>query len=207
MTITTRAGKGSELTHNELDANFYDLDLRTAAGWFDLTSPITDAGVPLANAPTRTAFGPTHTPQNEQFAFDVGDYVFCEPFHVNHNIKPNGNALIHVHWSTGGTSTATVKWELSIMRALGHNQANFGAPIVKTVEQAAHGTVWRHMVTEVPISDALVLAEPDELIIVTLRRITNGGTNNPNTVFALAVDFHHEIDRDATPNRVPNFYA
>jgi hypothetical protein len=31
MTIITRTGKGSELTHEELDGNFTDLDARTAA--------------------------------------------------------------------------------------------------------------------------------------------------------------------------------
>ena len=207
MTITTRAGKGTELTFNEVDENFNDLNTRTKSGWFDLVSPITDAGVPGASAPIRTAFGPAHTPQHEQFAFDVNDYVFCEPFHINHNIKVGGKAYAHVHWSTNGTNLAEVKWEMSIMRALGHNQANFGAPVVVSVSQAAQGSAWRHMITEVSLSDALTLTEPDELILVTLRRITNGGTNNTDNVFGLTVDFHIEVDRQATLNKAPNFYA
>ena len=207
MTITKRLDKGSELSFTELDANFTDLDTRTRAGWRDLTSPITDAGVPGAQAPVRTAFGPAHTPQHEQFAFAVNDYVFCESFHVNHDVKVGGLAYIHVHWSTDGTNVATVKWELSIMRALGHNQANFAAPVVKTVEAAAAGTAWRHMITEVSLVDALTLTEPDELLLVTLRRVTNGGTNNTDNVFGLMVDFHYEVNRHATPNKAPNFYA
>ena len=207
MTITLRSVKLAELTHNELDGNFVDLDSRTKEGWRDLTSPITDAGVPGIRAPARVAFGPTHTPQYEQFSFAVLDYVFCEPFHVNHDVKPGGLAYIHVHWSTDGTSTNTVKWELSIMRALGHNQENFLAPIVKTVEGAAHGTAWRHMISEVSIVDALTLTEPDELLLVTLTRITNEGVENPDAVFGLMVDLHYEVDRLSTPNKSPNFYV
>jgi hypothetical protein len=178
-----------------------------ADGWRDLVAPLSAAGVPTANAPTMTAFGSAHTPQREEFAFAVGDYVFCQPFHVNHDVKPGGAALVHVHWSTNGTSTATVKWELTIMRALGHDQANFGAPVVRTVTQAAAGTAWRHMVAEVPLNEALTLAEPDELILVTVKRVTNGGTDNADAVFGLTVDFHYEADRASTPNRAPNFYG
>jgi hypothetical protein len=176
-------------------------------GWKDLTSTINDAGVPAASAPTMRAFGPASTPQREEFAFAIGDYCFCQAFHVNHDIKPNGLAFLHVHWSTDGSSTATVKWELTITRAKGHNQANFGAPVVLTVEQAAAGTAWRHMITEVPVGSALTLTEPDELLIVTARRITNGTTNNPDHVFGLMVDFHYETDRDSTPNKAPPFYS
>lgn len=198
------------------DGAIEDVDLSAAvqtrikAGWFDLLSPVSAAGIPTTLAPTPQNFGPTHTPQRKEYAFDVNDYVFLQPFHINHDMKPGGKMLVHVHWSTNGTSTAVVRWELSIMRALGHNQANFGAPIVRTIEQAAHGTAWRHMVTEVPdLQDlqALTLIEPDELLLVTLRRVSNGGTNNPNLVFGLSCDFHYERDRDATPNRAPNFYA
>lgn len=207
MTITTRAGKGSALTHNELDENFNDINIRTKAGWKDLTAPLTSAGVPTGNAPVMTAFGPAHTPQREEFKFLVGDYLFCQSFHVNHDIKVGGQAYVHMHWSTDGTSTATVKWEFTIMRALGHNQANFGTPVVASVTQAAHGTAWRHVIAEVGGGDVLTLTEPDELILVTVRRVTNGGTDNANNVFGLTVDFHYEADKDTTLNRAPNFYA
>jgi len=205
MTITTRTAKGSALTIAELDGNFTDLDLRTGPGWKDLVSPLTTAGVSTANQPTMTAFGPSGL--REELAFDLDDYVFCQPFHVNHDVKPNGKAYIHVHWSTNGTSTATVRWEFQISRALGHNQANFGAPTSVYVTQAAQGTAWRHMVAEVLLADALTLTEPDELILVTLRRVTNGGVNNANTVYGLTVDFHYESDRDTTPQKAPDFYA
>lgn len=174
-------------------------------GWKDIVFPLNTAGVPTNSAPAMTAFGPSGT--REELAFDLNDYCFVGPLHINHDAKPGGLAYIHVHWSTNGTSTATVKWQFEMMRAKGHNQANFGAPTIITLEQAAAGTAWRHMIAEVPIGDALTLTEPDELILLTVKRITNGGTNNTDAVFGLCVDLHYESDRHATVNKAPNFYA
>ena len=174
-----------------------------STGWKDMVSSITTAGVPAANAPALTAFGPSGL--REEMLFDLNDYCFCPPFHVNHDIKVGGKAYVHVHWSTNGTQTATVKWELQISRAL-RATGVFGAPVSYYVEQAGAGVAWRHMVTEVGDADALTLTEPDELILVTLRRVTNGGTNNTNSVFALTVDFHYESNRDTTPLRAAPFY-
>ena len=206
MTITTRAGKGSELTHAELDGNFTDLALRTDAGWSDMLDPLLGSGMPNSNAPTLEVLGPAPSVYRA-YAFALDDYCFVQPFHVNHDIKPNGQAYIHVHWTTNGVSTATVKWDFQIMRALGHNQANFGAVTTLSVTQAAAGTAWRHMVAEVDVSQTLTLTEPDELLLVVLRRVTNGGVNNTDNVFGLMVDLHYESDRNCTPNKAPNFYA
>jgi len=205
MAITLRNVKGTELTHTELDQNFIDLDSRTGEGWNDMLAPLLNAGIPNQNAPTLAVFGPSPS-QYQAYTFAVNDYVFVQPFHVNHDIKPNGQAYIHVHWSTNGVSTNTVKWEFDVMRALGHNQANFGAVTKLVVEQAGSGTAWRHMVAEVDVSQTLTLTEPDEVILVVLRRVTNGLTNNADSVYGLMVDFHYESDRRSTPNKSPNFY-
>jgi len=175
-------------------------------GWKDNVMPLSAAGVPNANQPILTAFGASGI--REEMAFDIDDYAFVGQFHVNHDIIPDtGKAYPHVHWSTNGTSTATVKWEMQILRALGHDQDNFGSPIVVTVEQAPSGSAWRHLIAEVADIDALTLIEPDELIMITLRRITNGGTDNTDTVYGLTCDLHYESDREATLNKAPDFYA
>jgi hypothetical protein len=184
-----------------------ELQRKVRDGWFDLLAPISASGVPSSNAPTWQSFGPAAPRQRRELAFNIGDYVFVQAFHTNHDMKPNSKAYFHVHWATNGTSTLPVRWELGIQRALGHNQANFGAPTIYTIEQAAHGTAWRHMVTEMSDAQAITITEPDELILVTLCRVSNGGTDNPDRVFALNGDFHYERDRDATPRKAPNFYA
>lgn len=201
--LTLRSVKGSPLTHEEVDANFTALN---AQGWKDMIAPLSSAGVPPANAPTPTAFV-VGTITRQEYAFAIGDYLFVQPFHVNHDVKPNGLAYLHMHWTTNGASTSSVRWEFEIARALGHNQASFTQDTTRYVEEAAAGTAYRHMVTEVATIDALTLTEPDELILVTVKRVTNGGTDNANTVFGLMVDLHYESDREVTPQKAPNFYT
>jgi hypothetical protein len=178
---------------------------QSETGWKDLVMPLSLAGVATSNQPSLVAFGPSGL--REEMQFDLNDYVFVGPMHVNHDAKVGGKAYVHVHWSTNGTNVQPVKWEFQISRALGHNQANFPAPTSVFVTQAAQGTAWRHMVAECDIADALTLAEPDELILVTLRRVTNGATDNTDGVFGLCVDFHYESDRHATLNKAPNFFS
>ena len=188
-------------------AEFDEIPVTDASCWWDLTCSLTNAGVAAQNIPTPTAFGPVHTPRREENAYAIGDYQFCDPFHINHNIKPGGRALFHVHWSSDGISEDPVNWEFSILRALGHDQANFDTVITKTIQQNGAGSAWRHMIAEVDLADALVLVEPDELILVTVRRVAADGTDNTDAIFGLTVDAHIEIDRAGTPNRAPNFYG
>lgn len=205
MAILTTASKGAALSVAEMDSNLLQLDLRTGPGWKDLVSPLTPVGVPTEFAPSYLPFGPSGL--RREMAFEVGDYAFSQPFHTGHDIKPNGKAYIHIHWSSDGTDTQPVRWEFQISRALGHQQAYFSAETSVFVTQAAHNGAWRHMVAEVAEADAITLFEPDELILVTLRRVTNGGTDNTGNVFGLLVDFHYEADRDTTPNKSPGFYG
>ena len=204
MAITTLSGKGSSLTHQEVDANWTELDRRTKAGWKDLVSSLSIEG--LANNPAvYKPFGPSGN--RAELAFEVGQRAYCKPFHINHDILVGGRALVHVHWSTDGVDTAPVRWEFEISRALGHQQAYFSGESLLYVEQAGWPGAWRHMIAEVDIADALTLTEPDELILVTLRRVSNGGVENANNVYATIVDLHYEADRDSTPNRMPDFYG
>lgn len=206
--LTRRLVKGSPLTATDHDANLDSIEADLGDDLiFDMLASVASAPVPNQNAPTIANFGPTHTPQRRERRFDVGDYVFIDPFHVNHDIKPGGRAWAHVHWSSNGVDTGLVAWELTIMRALGHNQANFEAPSVVTIEQAGAGSAWRHMIVEATDLQALALSEPDELIMVTLRRVAPSAGSNADQIFAIQVDFHYELDRRGTPNKAPNFYG
>lgn len=174
-------------------------------GWKDNVMPLSIAGIAASNRPALVGFGPSGV--REEMAFDVNDYAFVGALHINHDIKINGDAYVHVHWSTDGTNTNTVKWEFEILRALGHQQAAFGAPVTISVEQAPTGTAWTHMIAEIAEGNKLTLTEPDELILITLRRVTNGGTDNTDTVYGLTVDMHYESNRDSTLNKAPDFYV
>lgn len=208
MTITLLADKGSELLPTEADENIRDLATRTQEGWKDLVSPLQPIGVPSGNQPAVLPFWPSWL--RKEFAFDVEDYLFAKPFHVNHDVKLWGKTLIHIHWSTNWVATESVKWEFQITQAKWHDQEFFWAAISYFVEsqpnQVAIGA-WRHYVTEVPIAEALVWLEPDTIVMVTVKRVTNWVVDNTDQVFWFSVDFHYEADRDSTPNRAPNFYT
>lgn len=174
-------------------------------GYKDLVAPVLSSPTGIV-APTLTNFGAAGTLQRQEYAFAVNDYVWIAPFHINHDMKVGGKAYIHVHWSTSGTSVQPVKWEIHMQRALGHNQANFAAPVLlDTLTGTPQGTAWRHMITET--ATPIIMTQPDELILLTLRRVTNGAVENADNVFGLQVDFHYESNRDHTPLKSPPFYT
>ena len=204
--ITLQSEVGRELLPSEADTNIKELDARTGTGWKDLVGTIMPT--PTANPITRASFGPSGIRSEASFA--IGNYADVSPFHINHDIKVGGKAYIHIHWSTDGIDTNTVKWEFQISRALGHDQAFFPAATSYFVEQAPNQTAsgaWRHYVAEVADIDALTLIEPDEVILVSVRRVSNGAVDNTDTVFGLVVDFHYEADKNATLNKSPDFYT
>jgi len=170
-------------------------------GWKDLRASLVGAGLGVA-APSLTAFGPSGT--IKQLSFGVLDEVYVG-LHWDHDVMPGTTAYVHVHWTTDGTSTNTVKWELKLSTAAGHNTANFPADTTIALEEAAQGTAWRHMITEDTVG--FTIPEIDSLTFIRLKRVTNGGTNNTDTVFGLFLDIHYQSGPYyGTPYRSPNFY-
>ena len=204
--ITLQTEVGRELLPSEADENIRELDSRTGTGWKDLVGVVMPIG--SLTPPTLTSFGPSGL--RVEPVFSIGDYAHVSAFHINHDVKVGGKAYVHIHWSTDGTSTDSVKWEFQIARALGHDQGFFGAATSIFVEQQPNQVAlgaWRHYIAEAADEDALTLTEPDELIFVTVRRVTNGGVDNTDAVYGMVVDFHYEADKSATLNKAPDFYA
>jgi hypothetical protein len=154
--------------------------------------------------PALANFGPSASGAIKQLAFGVGDSVYIGG-HVDHDYLPGSLAYPHVHWATNGTNVQPVRWQMTMTLAKGHNQEAFTTDLIVNVEEAGSGIAWQHMVTE--DTGGLSLLEPDTLVLMELERITNGGTDNADTVFGLFVDFHYQTQQAATPNRLPNFYA
>lgn len=197
----SRVGADSTLLNEMFERN---MNVRAGYGWRDLKASVSSAKLPSSSAPT---WDTLVTSPFQALKFTVNDYVLLSPFHVDHDMKPGGKGYIHVHWTTDGTNTAVVKWELKIIRAKGHNQEAFGTVTTINVSEAANATAWQHMITECSDGDALTLPEPDELLMVALKRVTNGGTDNTAKIFGLNVDFHYQTDRYSTPGKAPDFYA
>lgn len=208
--IDTLANINSEDTLRLSDAhtgNDYDVPVSVLlGGWRDLRTALVAAKVPAVGSPTLTAFGPSGG--IFQNAFAVDDTVFFA-FHIDHDVKQGSTMFPHVHWTTNGVNTATVKWEFEYTIAARNGSTiesvEFPAPSIITIEEAAAGTAWTHMVTE----DATGFTAPeiDSLVVCKLKRITNGGTNNTDDVFGLFCDIHYECQQYGTPSRSPDYYT
>lgn len=176
-------------------------DILNETGWRDIRGQINTRIGPTN--PTSTQIG---TSGIYMYAFAINDEADIG-FHIPHDYVEGTDILFHVHWMPSGTDTNSVKWEVSYMYAKGHNQANFdpSSLTVVTAEESPPGTAYRHMVTEtaaVPIAGL----EADGIIEVAVKRITNGGSENLDTIFVMECDVHYQSTNEATPNREPDFY-
>ena len=169
-------------------------------GWKDNFANLTAAATG-AGTPSLQPFGPTGTVKQRRFGINDSVYVV---WHIDHDAAPGSQCYMHVHWSSNGVSTNTVKWQLSYTYAKGHDQEAFSADTVLTLEQAGSGTAWQHMVLEDTVG--MEIPEVDSLVICEVKRITNGGTENTDDIFGLFVDIHYLSDRETTPQRAPDFY-
>ena len=232
MTITTRAGKGSQLTHAEMDTNFTDLRDGVGAmipksgsgikvgpvdtptyGWHDLIGTLQVYGG--AVEATRV----TYRGGLKILQFTETDSAYID-FHMPHDWAVGTNLYIHAHWShtattvTGGSCT----FGFELMYAKGHNQAAFSAPVTVSVMQNASTTQYQHMIAEgvcTVSGGAGVLLDLDNLEIDGLIHcrvyldsndmlVSGGGVPEP---FIHTVDIHYQSTNVATKNRAPSFYA
>lgn len=173
-------------------------------GWRDITSEVRTRGVG-ATDPAWTQVG---TSAFYAYAFAVND-VAWHAFHIPHDLVPNGLIHLHTHWFTSGTSTNTVKWQYEFCYARGFNQDafNVATPVTVTVEDAASGVAYQHMVSETDGQQIANLDEPDGILQVKVTRLTNGGSENNDTVFVLTSDIHYQSTNQATYGKAPNFYT
>ena len=171
--------------------------------WADNLATLTSARIPAVGGPTWTAFGPSG--DIYQYAFSKGDVAFLA-FHINHDIAEDSPHYFHVHWTTDGTHTGNVVWEIEYMYARGHDQEAFPAPTTITLTQAGSGTAWQHMIVECTDDEAFTVDEPDGLVLVMVSRKNVAADTNTDTVFGLFVDLHYQADRVGTPQKAPDFY-
>lgn len=170
-------------------------------GWHDMLGYIESRGT----GPTDPAWAQIGVTSFWAYDFAINDKVW-QVFHVPHDYVPGTDIHIHTHWLPDGTDTNSVKWEYTYTYAHGHNQDAFNLTgTVVTAEEAPPGTQYQHMVTE---SAAITIPgmEVDGIIMVQVRRITNGGTNNTDEIFVMTSDIHYQSTGLPTANRAPNFY-
>jgi len=174
-------------------------------GWRDLLGTFVSAGrASGVNEPAWQLFAGSSSVKALQF--DVGEEVFLT-YHVNHDMKQGATMYPHMHFTTDGTQTRSVKWEIEYTIAARNDvtYATFPTSSTVTVEASPTGTAWQHIVVE----DVTGVATPeiDSIIQCRVSRITNGGTNNTDDVFGLTMDWHYPTAMHATKNRAPDFYV
>ena len=172
-------------------------------GWRDITGEVQTRGVGATDpAWTQIGSGPFSA-----YAFALNDVCWMA-FHVPHDIVPNTDIHLHTHWLSDGTDTEAVRWEYTYTYAKGFNQAAFDTTgTTVTAEEAASGTAYQHMVTETAAITISGLSEPDGIVYVRIRRVTNGGTDNTDTIFMLTSDVHYQSTDQSTFGKAPNFYT
>lgn len=173
-------------------------------GWRDLRAPLIGAKQGGVNDPTLLAFAPSGG--IKQYAFAVDDEVFLA-FHIDHDIKQGSTIFPHVHWSSNGASTNSVKWEIEYTITSRNDVAptSFPAPTTITLEASTTGVAWQHIVTEHGVG--FPAPEVDSLVVAHLTRVTNGATDNPDDIFGLFMDLHYEAQQYGTVSRSPDFYT
>lgn len=192
--------------HDEFLKIQHTLDLLHIDGeWYDLLAPISSAG--RRGAASDFDWTDYDTSGIYQPDFAVNEDGICV-FHINHDIKRNSQMYPHVHWSTDGTDTNPVHWELNYKIAQRDDDSPpaFGATITKTLIGTPSGTAYTHHVTETNDAESQLVPPVDSIIIMQVKRVTNGAVENADTVFGHFVDFHYQRERLGTKNRAPDFY-
>ena len=180
-------------------------DLLRGPLWYDMLAPISSAGRRGAAADFDwTEYNGTGIYQPD-FAINEDGIV---NFHINHDIKPLSDIYPHVHWSADGTDANPVHWELNYIFASRNDvtPTAFSAKQTITLIASNPGNAFSHFVTEVDDDNAFTAPEVDSILMFQIKRVTNGATENTDTIFAHFLDIHYQRDRFGTPNKAPDFY-
>lgn len=173
--------------------------------WYDMLAPISSAGRRGAASDFDwTDYNATGIYQPDFAVSEDGIAVF----HINHDIKPGSKMYPHVHWSTSGTDTNPVHWELNYVHANRDDVSPtaFSAKQTITLIGTPSGTAYAHHVTETSDANAVTAFEVDSIVLMQIKRVTNGATDNADVVFGHFVDIHYQRDRFGTPQKAPDFY-
>lgn len=170
--------------------------------WQDLSSDIVVRGTGATDPPWEQ-IGATAM---WAYKFKVNDECWLS-FHIPHDYVPGTQLYMHVHWMPSGTDGNTVKWQFDYTYARGHGQQafNIGTLTTATALSAAPTLQYQHMVSET-VGQTIANCEPDGIVYVHIKRITNGATDNANSIFVLKADVHYQTTGIGTKSKSPNFY-
>ena len=172
-------------------------------GWRDITGQIQVRG----SGPTDPTWSVIDSGAFSAYDFAIGDKCWFY-FHIPHDIVPGADILLHIHYLTDGVDTNTIKWQYTYDHVLGYQRDQLDTTgTVVTSELAGAGTAYTHHISETDPITIANLTEPDGIIAVQITRITNGATDNTDTVYVLTADVHYQSTNLATPERNAPYYT
>ena len=186
---------------------------RVEDGWRDMMMPFTAATGPGVGTPGFAKVRDDGAGSTGVFAYlfdsTIEEELFLT-FHVDHDYKVGSAWYPHVHWMPTTTNTGTVRWGIEWTYApRTTSPTSFGTTQFTYIEQAATGTAYDHLIAEV--SDpgiTLANCQPDTVIIARVfRDATHANDTYTGDAAGLFLDAHYQVDRYATPNKAPDFYA
>lgn len=192
------------MSQPKIDGAQLDLSSLTfdgAAGWDDMIGNLTAGNTSNANDPTWAAF------RGGVYAWRFSATALNEiwiSFHINHEYAPGTVIYPHIHWSTDGTNTGTVRWGIEYTVAKGYDRDTFPAPTTIYLEQAATGTAYRHMIAEAALVDAIPTTHLETDSIILMRVFRDGAHANDtctDPAFGLFCDLHFQKQAFSTPNK------
>lgn len=203
MAIVTRAGKGSALSHVELDGNFTDLDGRTTLAWaMEGVEPDVRSGDPEG--------AELNLFRNGIYAYSYFDGQVTQSF-ANFDLPlswaTGTDIYAAVHWSPGNqTLTGTVRFGLEFVYAPVNGA--FGASTTIYIQSPADGTAYKHYQAVNAEGDKFPgsMASPNMRFLV---RIFRDGAHVSDTftgdIFIIGIDFYYQINRFGTQSFTPPY--
>lgn len=116
MAIITRAGKGSPLSHIELDGNFTDLDARTAQAWHSIA------------VPPSVLYGVPSTPELEVWYGGLNAWAY----YPDQTMEAYANFSLPYDWALGTPVRFGITWAVGNTSLTGNvrfrRESSFGTP-------------------------------------------------------------------------------
>jgi hypothetical protein len=206
--LLTATAKGAPLSPPEADNNLTLIETRTGDGWADIVSDL------FSRDAANCAEGDEYDGVGVwRYDPDVWRRMFVN-FHMPHVWKPGTMIYPHLHFTVTSSAGGLVRLGFRYKWARRHDstgQLTFTAAqtidLNFTIPPNSEDT---HFVAEVPEGLGIpgTGLEVDAMILMTIIRDgAHIDDTFPAGIFAITGDLHIEVDRHATPQRAPDFYA
>jgi len=170
-------------------------------GWDDLIGVIASGKTIVATDPSWVAF------RGGVYAYSFSATAMNEvwlTFHVTHSYAPDTVIYPHIHWTTAGTNTGTVRWGIEYTVAKGYDQESFPTTTTIYLEQPATGTAYQHNIIEATLGQAIPTTHLETDALIMVRVFRDGAHANDtctDAAFGLMCDLHVQTAAPNTKNR------